>query len=165
MIVSRLRIESLTRAAFAPFGDVIEMTGAEHYPINQGYAERFDDLARIDTDADDGETIVSLFRGRPRPLPIEIGFLERHPLGSQAFYPLQDRDWLIVVAQSGSPPSAGTLSAFRASGRQGINYARNVWHYPLLVIEAESDFLIIDRKGPGNNLEEVQLPEPAFLEL
>jgi ureidoglycolate lyase len=163
MIVSRLKIESLTHEAFAPFGDVIEMTGAEHYPINQGYAERFNDLARIDTDAEGGETIVSLFRARPRPLPIEIGFLERHPLGSQAFYPLQDRDWLIVVAESGSPPSAGTLSVFRASGRQGINYTRNVWHYPLLVLEAESDFLVIDRKGPGNNLEEVQLPEPAIL--
>jgi ureidoglycolate lyase len=163
MIVSRLKIESITREAFAPFGDVIEMTGADHYPINQGYAERFHDLARIDTDAEGGETIVSLFRGRPRPLPIEIGFLERHPLGSQAFYPLQDRDWLIVVAPSESAPSAATLRAFRASGRQGINYARNVWHYPLLVLEAESDFLIIDRKGPGNNLEEAQLPEPVLL--
>src|SRR5687767_12672457 len=150
MIVSRLKIESITREAFAPFGDVIEMMGADHYPINQGYAERFHDLARIDTGAEEGETIVSLFRGRPRPLPIEISFLERHPLGSQAFYPLQDRDWLIVVAPSESAPSATTLRAFRASGRQGINYARNVWHYPLLVLEVESDFLIIDRKGPGN---------------
>jgi ureidoglycolate lyase len=162
MNVSRLKIESLTCNAFAPFGDVIEMTGADHYPINQGYAERFHDLARIDTGKQDGETIISLFRGKPRPVP--IGFVERHPLGSQAFYPLQDREWLIVVAESGPPPSATTLRAFRASGRQGINYARNVWHYPLLVLDRESDFLIIDRKGPGNNLEEVTLPEPALLE-
>lgn len=160
----KLAIEPLTREAFAPFGEVIETEGAHHYPINQGFAERFHDLARMDTGAENGETIISLFRGKPRPLPIEIGFVERHPLGSQAFYPLQDRDWLIVVARSETPPSAGTLRAFRASGRQGINYARNVWHYPLLVLERESDFLIVDRKGPGNNLEEVNLPEPAFLE-
>ena len=154
-----LAIEPLTRANFAPFGDVIEMEGAQHYPINQGFAERFHDLARIDTSTHDGETIISLFRGRPRPTPIEIGFVERHPLGSQAFYPLQERDWLIVVAE----PDLQTLRAFRASGRQGINYARNVWHYPLLVLGQESDFLIIDRKGAGNNLEEAQLPEAARL--
>lgn len=164
-MTNRLNIESLTRAAFARFGDVIEMDGAHHYPINQGYAERFHDLARIDTGGEDGETIISLARGRPRPLPIEIAFVERHPLGSQIFYPLQDRDWLIVVAEPELPPSAQTLRAFRASGRQGINYARNVWHYPLLVLGAESDFLIIDRKGPGNNLEEVRLPVPALLSI
>jgi ureidoglycolate lyase len=161
----KLAIEPLTHQAFTPFGNVIETEGAHHYPINQGFAERFHDLARADTSAEGGETIISIFHGKPRPRPIEIGFVERHPLGSQAFYPLQNRDWLIVVAQSDSPPSAATLRAFRASGRQGINYARNVWHYPLLVLDLESDFLIVDRKGPGNNLEEVELPETAILEI
>jgi ureidoglycolate lyase len=165
VVASRLAIRPLTRAGFAPFGDVIEMTGAHHYPINQGYAERFHDLARVDANAEGGEPIISVFRGKPRPRPIEIGFVERHPLGSQAFYPLQDCDWLIVVADADARPSIATLRAFRATGRQGINYARNVWHYPLLVIDRESDFLIIDRKGPGNNLEELELPEPAFLEI
>jgi ureidoglycolate lyase len=162
-LLSRLRIEPLTRDAFARFGDVIEIKDAQHYPINKGYAERFHDLSRIDALAENGEAIISIFHGKPRPLPIEIGFVERHPLGSQAFYPLQDRDWLIVVADTGPAPSVNTLHAFRATGRQGINYARNVWHYPLLVLEREGDFLIIDRKGPGNNLEEVTLPEPALL--
>lgn len=163
-MTDRFSIEPLTQAGFARFGEVIEMDGAHHHLINQGYAERFHDLARIDTGAEGGETIVSLARARPRPLPIEIAFVERHPLGSQIFYPLHDRDWLIVVAEPELPPSAQTLRAFRASSRQGINYARNVWHYPLLALEAESDFLIIDRKGPGNNLEEAQLPAPVFIE-
>lgn len=161
----KLKIEKLTRQAFAPFGDVIEIDGANHYPINQGFAERYHDLARIDTGTENGETIVSIFRGKPRPKPIEINLVERHPLGSQAFYPLQDRDWLVVVATAEGAPSAATLRAFRASGRQGVNYARNVWHCPLLVIDREDDFLIIDRKGPGNNLEEVTLPSPAYLEV
>lgn len=163
VISPRLKIEPLTRSGFARFGDVIEMAGAHHYPINQGYAERFHDLARIDTEAENGETIINLFHGKPRPLPIEIALVERHPLGSQAFYPLQDRDWLIVVAEAAPAPSVDTLRAFRATGRQGINYARNVWHSPLLVLEQEADFLVVDRKGPGNNLEEVTLPQPAVL--
>ena len=161
----KLKIEMLTRQAFAPFGEVIEIEGAHHYPINQGFAERFHDLARIDTGTQNGETIVSIFRGKPRPRPIEISLVERHPLGSQAFYPLQDRDWLVVVATAEGALSPTTLRAFRASGRQGVNYARNVWHCPLLVLDREDDFLIIDRKGPGNNLEEVTLPAPAYLEL
>lgn len=163
--MTSLKIEPLTRPAFASFGDVIEMADAHHYPINQGFTERFHDLARIDTDTEGGETIVSLFRSQPRAFPFAITFVERHPLGSQAFYPLQNRDWLIVVAEADVPPSAKTLRAFRATGRQGINYARNAWHFPLLVLDRDSDFLVVDRKGPGHNLEEVTLPEPAILAL
>ncbi|MEP7172182.1 MAG: ureidoglycolate lyase, partial [Aestuariivirga sp.] len=73
------------------------------------------------------------------------------------FYPLQDRPWLVVVC--GDPKNATSFRAFAATGRQGINYARNVWHHPLLVLEAESRFLVVDRKGPGANLEEVTIDE------
>jgi ureidoglycolate lyase len=160
-----LRPTALTRAGFAPYGDVIDFEGETHYPINQGYAERFHDLARIDAVSEGGEPIISLFRGKPRPKPIVIDMMERHPLGSQAFYPLQDRDWLLVVADPQSPLDAATLKAFRATGRQGVNYMRNVWHYPLLVLEPFSDFLIVDRAGPGNNLEEHKIREKVVLEI
>lgn len=145
--------EPLTREAFRPFGDVIEMEGAAHFTINQGFAERFNDLANVDVKTDGGTTNVSLFLGTPRPLPIDIRLMERHPLGSQVFYPLQDRPWLVLVTEEVHDFASYRL--FTASGRQGVNYARNVWHHPLLVRDPESRFLIIDRKGPGNNLEEV----------
>ena len=146
--------EPLTREAFQPFGEVIEMAGAAHYfTINQGFAERFNDLAYVDVADQTGMTNVSIFLGQPRPLPIEIKLMERHPLGSQAFVPLQDRPWLVLVA--GDVHDFASYHAFKASGRQGVNYARNVWHHPLLVFDAESRFLVVDRKGPGNNLEEV----------
>lgn len=148
-----LKPEPLTKAAFAPFGDVIEIESARHFGINQGFAERYHDLARLDTSATGGEPIVSIFLGEPRPLPIEIKLMERHPIGSQAFYPLQDRDWLVVVAED--PLTPAHLRAFRATGRQGVNYARNVWHHPLLVLDPASRFLIVDRKGTDKNLEEV----------
>lgn len=161
--IVKLIPQPLTKAAFAPFGDVIELEGAKHYGINQGFAERFHDLARIDTSAEGGETIISIFRGEPRPLPIVLNLMERHPISSQAFYPLQDRPWLVVVAED--PLSPTSLCAFRATGRQGVNYARNVWHFPLLVLDPASDFLIIDRKGPGKNLEEVWFDADAKVEL
>lgn len=148
-----MRIEPLTKAGFAPFGDVIEMEGAQHYPINQGFAERFNDLARVDV----GDVNISIVVANPRPKPIAITLMERHPLGSQIFYPLQDRPWLVVVC--GDPTDRKSFRAFSATGRQGINYARNIWHHPLLALEAESRFLVVDRKGPGANLEEVVIDE------
>jgi ureidoglycolate lyase len=150
-----LKAEPLTPLAFAPFGDVIEMEGAAHYPINQGFAERFNDLAHID--AGGGDINVSLFMARPRPHPISIEIMERHPLGTQLFQPLQDRPWLVVVCTSPTDPAS--YRAFHATGRQGINYRRNAWHHPLLVLDADSRFLIVDRKGKGDNLEEVATRE------
>lgn len=148
-----LRPHPLTKAAFAPYGKIIELDGNPPLSINQGFAERFDDLAPIDVSNEGGSVKVSLFTAKLRPQPVAINMMERHPLGSQLFYPLQDRPWLVVVC--GDPQDRGSFRAFRATGQQGVNYNKNTWHFPLLVLEAESRFLIVDRKGPGNNLEEV----------
>jgi ureidoglycolate lyase len=148
-----MKIAPLTKAGFAPFGEVIEIDGAQHYPINQGFAERFNDLAQVEAEA----VNISIVVAKPRPKPIAITLMERHPLGSQIFYPLQDRPWLVLVC--GNPQDRTSFRAFSATGRQGINYSRNVWHHPLLVLDAESRFLVVDRKGPGANLEEVSIDE------
>jgi ureidoglycolate lyase len=155
--------QPLTRDAFAPFGDVIEMEGAAHFTINQGFAERFNDLAGVDVSSEGGLTNVSLFLGQPRPQPIAIRLMERHPLGSQIFLPLQDRPWLVLVAEDVN--DIKSYRAFTATGRQGVNYARNVWHHPLLVMDADSRFIVVDRKGPGNNLEEVWFAEDFVFSL
>lgn len=155
------RIEPLSKAAFAGFGDVVETDGAAHFTINQGFAERFDDLAQVDVSAEGGAVNISLVSASPRPLPIAIRLMERHPLGSQIFLPLQDRPWLVVVA--GDPRDASSFRVFSARGHQGVNYARNVWHHPLLVFDRDSRFVLVDRKGPGNNLEEVWFEHGAEL--
>ena len=93
--------------------------------------------------------------------------MERHPHGSQMFYPLQDRTWLVVVCDD--PRDASSYRAFEVTGRQGVNYARNVWHHPLLVLDDGERFLVVDRGDAAghraNNLEEVFLDEPQRLEL
>ncbi|MCB8839023.1 ureidoglycolate lyase [Aurantimonas sp. VKM B-3413] len=157
-----IRAEPLTKAAFAPFGDVIEIAGAEERPINNGTTIRYHDLAHVDVGAEGGRPLISIFRGEPFTLPVEIKMMERHPLGSQAFYPLSGRPWLAVVAQdeAGRP---GTPVAFLARGDQGVNYAPGTWHHPLLSLEGVSDFLIVDRGGPGANLEEFLLSDPFLL--
>ncbi|MDN7671837.1 ureidoglycolate lyase [Burkholderia oklahomensis] len=157
-----LAIEPLTRAAFAPFGDVIETDGAKQIPINLGTTMRFHDLARVDVADEGGRPLVNLFRGQPRTLPFEVTMLERHPLGSQAFVPLADAQYLVVVAPAGDlDPSR--IRAFVTRGWQGVNYAKGVWHHPLIALRGVSDFIVVDRGGDGLNLNEQRLPESLWL--
>jgi ureidoglycolate lyase len=158
-----LKIQPLTREAFAPFGDVIETDGSAHFTINAGFAERFHDLANIDVAAEDGRALISIFRAQPRPIPLRLTLMERHPLGTQAFFPLHDRDWLVVVAAGPEPRVPDALRAFRAGGRQGVNYARGTWHHPLIVLTPDHDFLVIDRGGDGANLEEVPFDDAEIV--
>jgi ureidoglycolate lyase len=151
-----LKAEPLTAAGFAAFGDVVETVPTQSIAINQGFATRLDTKTTIDVENAGGKTMVSLFHAIPRPLPIAIKLMERHPLGSQLFQPLQDEDWFVLVCAD--PKDQASYRAFRATGQQGVNYHRNVWHHPLLVAKP-SRFIIIDRQGPGNNLEEYWLGE------
>jgi len=157
-VTTVLTLEPLTRAGFAPFGDVIETEGSVRFETNAGYAERFHDLARVDVAAAGGRPLVSIFRAQPRARPLRLILMERHPLASQAFFPLHDRDWLLVVAGGRDPCEPQALRAFRASGRQGVNYARGTWHHPLIVLTPDHEFLVIDRGDVEGNLEEVPFP-------
>ncbi|MFM0165186.1 ureidoglycolate lyase [Paraburkholderia sediminicola] len=153
-----LHVERLTRAAFAPFGDVIELDGARHFPINGGTTERYHDLAKVDVTEDGGRPLINLFRAQPRALPIEITMMERHPLGSQAFIPLTERRYLVVVAPAGEFDPA-QMRAFWSDGWRGVNYAKGVWHHPLLALEQVSDFVVVDRGGEQPNCDELSLAE------
>jgi ureidoglycolate lyase len=149
----------LTAEAFGPYGEVIEAAVArEAIPINYGATTRFHDLAGIDVSDQGGEVCVSIFRSSPLPQPIEIELMERHPLGSQAFVPLSGRPYLVVVAPAGEL-DPDRIEAFLAGPHQGVNYAKGTWHHYSLALEGQSDFLVIDRKGAGDNLDEVELSE------
>jgi ureidoglycolate lyase len=158
-----LTLEPLTRTAFAPFGDVIELDGAQHFPINGGTTERFHDLARVEIGSEiGGRPLINVFRGQPRPQPVEISMMERHPLGSQAFLPVGVVSYLVVVAPAGDF-DASKMRAFSIHGWQGVNYARGVWHHPLIVLGGVGDFVVIDRGGSQDNCEETYLSENVRL--
>lgn len=154
-----LQMERLTRAAFAPFGDIIELDGARHFAINGGTTERYHDLASVDVAEQGGRALINLFRAQPRALPVDVTLMERHPLGSQAFIPLRPCRYLVVVAPAGEFDPA-RLRAFWTDAWQGVNYAKGVWHHPLLVLDQVSDFVVVDRGGEGNNCDELPLTEP-----
>lgn len=162
MVRKTLAIQPLTKSAFAPFGEVVEADPATMRHINGGTTERYHALAHPQALGEGAELIVSLFRGQPRKLPYLVDMVERHPLGSQSFHPLQDSSWLVIVAEDeGGRP--GIPHVFMATGRQGINYRANIWHHPLMALGKISDFLVVDRSGPGNNLEEYFYQEPYIV--
>jgi ureidoglycolate lyase len=147
--------EPLTAEAFAPFGCVIEASDeAVKLDINQGHAVRFDRLAEVDAADGGGTPAISLFRARPLA-ELVLRMFERHPLGSQSFVPLSGRPYLVAVAPPGDFDPA-RIRLFRAEPHQGVHYRKGVWHHFLLVL-AESDFLVVDRSGPGDNCEEIAL--------
>ena len=150
-------VRPLTRAAFVPFGDVIEIEGSEHYTINAGHAERYNDLADLDLTEAGGRPLISIFRARPWSSPERIREMERHPLSSQAFVPLGRSPFLIVVAAPTDRLRPEHLRAFLSNTKQGVNYRRGVWHHALLALEPDADFLVIDRGGPETNCDVVSL--------
>ncbi|MEO5807791.1 ureidoglycolate lyase [Devosia sp.] len=160
--MNTIPIEPLTAVAFAPFGQVIELDGAHHYPINNGMTERYHDLARVELGGVHARPLISIFRGQPYALPLSLLLVERHPLGSQAFYPLAQPSWLVIVAEddSGTPVR---LRAFRPALGQGVNIAMNTWHGVLTTLSVVSDFVVVDRGGEGNNLEEFTFDQPYLI--
>jgi ureidoglycolate lyase len=156
-----LKPTPLTAEAFKPYGDVIECaSAAEQRDINYGNTIRFHDLAKLDLSAGEGRPIVSIFRSTPLPLPLEVKIMERHPLSSQAFYPLSGRPYMVVVAEKGEfDPEK--IKVFLAGPQQGVNYHKGTWHHFSLALGAVSEFMVIDRDGPGDNCDEVHLKEPV----
>ncbi len=162
--MSKIIAQPLTKELFAPFGEVIETEGAHHYPINNGRCERYHALARAEATGPEAQVIVNIFKGTPYSFPLKLDMVERHPFGSQAFFPLSARPFLVVVAHD-EGGRAGTPHAFLTKPWQGVNYPRNLWHGVLTPIGEAQDFVVVDRMGGGNNVEEFFYPEPFEIHL
>lgn len=155
--MTKIPTEPLSALAFAPYGDVLDATGTPDRMINAGLCARFHDRARIDIA--DGRAGLSVFDAVARSLPYAFDLVERHPLGSQAFVPMTQAPFLVIVApdEHGTP---GTPRAFLTNGAQGINLHRGIWHGVLTPLQAPGLFAVLDRIGEGPNLEEYRYPLP-----
>ncbi len=153
----QIRIEAITPACFAPFGDLIDISGAPDKIINQGQCGRFHDRATLDFT--DGQAGLSLFNANPRALPYQLDLVERHPEGSQAFIPMSHQPFLVIVApdEDGKP---GRPRAFMTQSGQAVNYHRGTWHGVLSPLHGPGLFAVVDRIGPGENLQEHWFDDP-----
>jgi len=147
----------LSSKAFAIFGDVIEATAeATNFAINDSFTQRYHNLAKVDVCDNNGHPLVNIFRSTPLVQPIAIKMMERHPHGSQAFIPMSKNPYLVVVAPAGDF-DISKIEVFIANSDQGVNYHKGTWHHFCLALGGESDFLVIDRGGEGDNCDVLEL--------
>ena len=164
-----LTVLPLTVERFAPFGDVIETSIEHKQAMNSSKFERYSDLAQINIGPDTGgRPSISIARCRTATaLPYRVDMLERHPLGSQAFIPLSRFPFIVVVAPAAEDVEVDEITAFVTNGRQGINYHQGVWHMPMISMQREQEFLIIDRAmegEEGENCDEHYLSDPILID-
>jgi ureidoglycolate lyase len=150
----------ITAAAFAPYGDLLMLKDKPDLLINEGMCGRHHDLAKLDFA--DGKGGISLFDASLRSFPHSVTLVERHPLGSQAFIPLSQTSFLVVVADDddGTPKN---LQAYLTAPGQAINLHRGIWHGVLAPLELPGLFAVIDRIGTEKNLEEFWFDTPFMV--
>ena len=141
----------ITKENFLKFGEVITTDDIKPLEINDGYAKRFDGIANLNTSKDNGETTICIFSALKRSFPMKIDMMEKHPLGSQAFVPMKETTFLVFVAPMGDKPNLNEAEAFIVPPGIGVNYNPGTWHFPLIATE-DMNFLVVDRKGSGENL-------------
>jgi len=158
----KLAIEPLNAQVFSDYGDVLEVQATPTVMINQGNCARYSDLAAVDFET--GRAGVSIFQAKPYAMPISLAMMERHPLGSQAFIPMDSEPFLVIVA-SDLNNAPHMIKAFVSNGQQGVNYHRNTWHGVLCPISGNGIFAVVDRIGDGDNLQEHWFDHPYLLRL
>ena len=141
----------ITKENFAKYGDMISTKDITPLEINNGYAKRYDGIAKLNTSKDNGETTISIFSALKRSFPMKINMMEQHPLGSQAFIPMKETTFLVFVAPREEKLDLNKIEAFIIPPGVGVNYKPGTWHFPLISTE-DMNFLVVDRKGSGNNL-------------
>ena len=138
--------EILTAENFSQFGQVISLEQKDFLTINNGYAKKYPDLATIDTKEHGGTTTVHIYVAKKRQFPLQINMLEKHPFFSQTFIPKDNQPFLVVVAPASDELNIEDIRAFISNGEQGVNYSRGVWHFPLISVKNDAQFIVIDRK-------------------
>ena len=152
----------INKSNFSEFGDVITTKDIKPIEINNGYAKRFDSIANLDTKEQNGEATISIFSALKRNFPMKIDMMEKHPLGSQAFIPMKETTFLVLVAPKGDSPVIEKIQSFIVPPGIGINYKPGTWHFPLISTE-NMNFLVVDRKGSGENLVIENLEEKKII--
>ena len=160
-----IKLKPLTAEAFKPYGTVVELDEMDPLPINEGFTIKFGDLLPLDCEHEGGEVALHFYKSSGRSLPLELQGMERHPLGSQAFWPLHSGPFAVVVAPPADELDESAIVGFITSGRQAIQYHRGTWHHYQICLGEDSDFIVLDRKGPGNNCDEVELSQSITISL
>lgn len=159
--------EALTSEAYAPFGDVVsaERSDVPAKPANQGTAARRDFLAAVASLRPGAALNVCSFRCSPKTAwPLPVALLEKHPLSTQVFIPMNARRYLVLVALGDEAPDLATARAFLASAVQGVSYRPGVWHHPMIALDDTIDFTcLVWEDGTAGDCVVASLTEGALI--
>jgi ureidoglycolate lyase len=139
--------QPLTAAAFARYGQVIDTTVADTWPVNGGSSRRHEALPAMDLQRDGGRAVLAVYDALARTWPFEARVLERHRLSEQVFLPLGGaRRCVLLVAPAGAPPRPEDCEAFVTSGHQGVSLAAGTWHHGLLALD-DGPWAVLERRA------------------
>ncbi len=150
--------QPLTKEAFAPFGDVIDV------PTEAGRTYYEDALGNLRPNAH--PSLSMTFRVETPDRPLKADLLERHEFSSQSFVPIDVARWLVVVAPHAASggPDTKAVSAFIATGQQGVTYKPNTWHHGLTVLDKPGRFAVFMWRA-GSKDEEFVPVEPFTIRI
>ena len=95
--MKELKLNQINKDQFQPFGDIIDKKQNIPFEINNGNCLRYNNLAKLSFT--NGKAGVSLFESKKITLPYSFNFMEKHPLGSQAFIPVYGCRFIVIVAK------------------------------------------------------------------
>lgn len=129
MNLIRLKVQEMTREAFAPYGVLIDSRGS------------------VEIDLCDGKPSLTGATAEPRPFSFD--FMARHRRTMQVFSPLASSQSVIAVAPpgEGAAPEVEKVAAFLVSGRFPYAYHRGTWHTPPFPVGEWASYLVVDRSG------------------
>ena len=128
--------QPLTKEAFAPFGDVIDV------PKAAGRLYYDDALGNLRPTAK--ASLSMALREPTSDRPLKSKMMERHEFSSQSFVPVEVGRWLIVVAPHAATggPDMAAARAFIATGAHGVTYKPNTWHHGLTTLDMPGSFAV-----------------------
>ena len=129
MNVVHLKVQPMTREAFAPFGVLIDSRGSVEIDLGQG--------------------APSLTGATSEWRPFRFDFMARHKQTMQVFSPLVSSQSVIAVAPPNdrNAPDVERVAAFLVDGRLPYAYHKGTWHTPPFPLKEWASYLVVDRAG------------------
>lgn len=164
MGIITISVKKLNSISFNPYGTVIQSDG-DFIELNNGMSKKWNELIDPFSFSDSKEGI-NLGVLKSKPSKLILSQMERHFFTSQAFIPLEGKQYLIIV----SPPTEVSpmieqVEAFIAEGNQGINFHPKTWHCPLIPLEGEMEFVSIMKKSEVPDVEVITLENDIQIDI
>lgn len=140
-----IKVQTLTKEAFAPFGHVLMLNPGK--PLIKPQPPQFTD--RIPFEVDDGnpEFVYALLERRE----FKFSNMERHLKVTQGFFPLHGGAAIVTVAPATNPndpeslPSPDSVKAFLLESYNAVVINRGVWHGMIFPLEEKFGYILATR--------------------